>query len=163
MYCPSCGIDSVEGLKYCKRCGVSLATPQEGAVSRDLPIGLVVAFLIVIAVVMTTGLMMPFAITKELSRLGFSESDMMALFILDAGVTLAVVAMLIRLLSRIIGQNTRFALKSPKLEPRQIEQAAARITGRREPLVSVTENTTRSFEKRNYDNVNSWDRVGQDH
>jgi len=162
MYCPSCGIDSVEGLKYCKRCGVSLTATQDGPTSRDLPIGLIVAFLIMIAVVMITGLLMPFAITKELSRLNFSQSDMMAVFILDAGITLAVVAMLVRLLSRIIGQNNHVALKGPKIEPRQIEPAAERITGRQEPLVSVTENTTRSFEKRNYDNVSSWDRVGQD-
>jgi len=162
MYCPSCGIDSVEGLKYCKRCGVSLAAPADGPSSRDLPIGLIAIFLVAIAVVMITGLLMPFAITKELSRLGFSESDMMALFLLDAGVTLAIAAMLVRLLSRIIGQNNRVALKMPKIEPPQIEPAAVRITGRQEPLVSVTENTTRSFDKRICDNVNSWDRVGQD-
>lgn len=162
MYCPSCGIDSVEGLKYCKRCGVSLASPPDTPVSRDLPIGLVIAFLIVIAMVMTTGLLMPFAVTKELSRLGFSESDMIAVFILDAGVTLAVVAMLVRLLSRIIGSNNRMGYKMPKVEPRQISPETPRITGRQEPLVSVTENTTRSFEKRICDNVSSWDRVEQD-
>ena len=160
MYCPSCGIDSVEGLKYCKRCGVSLAAPHDAPSSRDLPIALIAMFLVAIAAVVITGLLMPFAITKELSRLGFSESDMMALFLLDAGVTLAVAAMLIRLLSRIIGQNNRVSLKMPKIEPHQIEPAAVRITGRQEPLVSVTENTTRSFEKRICDNVSSWDRVG---
>jgi uncharacterized membrane protein YvbJ len=47
MYCPSCGVDSVEGLKYCKRCGTNI-TNGLGAPSKKFPLALTIAFLIII-------------------------------------------------------------------------------------------------------------------
>ena len=43
MYCSSCGIDTVDGLKYCKRCGVTLAAASDTASPKNsphVPIGL---------------------------------------------------------------------------------------------------------------------------
>jgi hypothetical protein len=147
MYCSSCGIDSVEGLKYCKRCGVTLTAPLNASQPKDLPFALVIAVLIFIGGVFMAGLTMPFLITKELSNRGFSQSDMMTLFVIELGVTLAVVAMLVRLLFRLIGAKQQ--TDSPMVvELRRNEFVPPQIAAPQEPMVSVTENTTRSFEPR---------------
>ena len=155
MYCSSCGIDSVEGLKYCKRCGVNLTLPLDASQPKDLPFALIIAVLIFIGGVFTAGLTMPFLITKELSNRGFSQGDMMTLFVIEFGVTLAVVAMLVWLLFRLIGSNPRTDRAARAVELRRNELTPSQIAAPQEPLVSVTENTTRSFEPRVYDNVSS--------
>ena len=155
MYCSSCGVDSVEGLKYCKRCGVNLTVPLDASQPKTLPFALVIAVLIFIGCVFMAGLSMPFLITKELSNRGFSQSDMMALFIIESGVTLAVIAMLIRLLFRLIGANQQTDSPARGVELRRNESTTPQIVAPQEPMVSVTENTTRSFEPRIYDNLNT--------
>jgi hypothetical protein len=148
MYCPSCGIDSVEGLKYCKRCGINLTTPLSDAQKKKLPSALILAVLTFIGAVFMAGLAMPFLITKELSNRGFSQSDMMTLFILESGVTLVVVAMLVRLLFRLIGSNHQTDSPARAIELRRTELEPPQIAAPQEPMLSVTENTTRSFEPR---------------
>jgi hypothetical protein len=155
MYCSSCGIDSVEGLKYCKRCGVNLTLPLDASQPKDLPFALIIAVLIFIGGVFMAGLTMPFLITKELSNRGFSQGDMMTMFIIEFGVTLAVVAMLVWLLFRLIGTNPKTDRPARAVELRRNELTPPQIAAPQEPLVSVTENTTRSFEPRVYDNVSS--------
>lgn len=155
MYCSSCGIDSVDGLKFCKRCGVNLTASLAASQPKTLPFALIIAFLIFIGGVFMTGLTMPFLITKELSNRGFSQSDMMTLFVIEFGVTLAVVAMLVRLLFRLIGANQQVDSPARAVELRRNDLTQPQIAAPREALVSVTENTTRSFEPRVYDNVNS--------
>jgi len=144
MYCSSCGIDSVEGLKYCKRCGVNLTAPLETTQSKPLPSGLITAVLVFIGAVFLTGLLVPLVITKELH--GFSQADMMTLFVIEFGVTLAVVAMLVWFLVRLIGVSKQSDSRARAVEVRRSEQAPPQIAAPREPMMSVTENTTRSFE-----------------
>ena len=153
MYCSSCGIDSVEGLKYCKRCGVNLTAPLNASQPNTAPFALVTAVLIFIGGVFMAGLSMPFLITKELSNRGFSQSDMMTLFVIESGLTLAVIAMLVRLLFRLIGANQRTDGTARSVELRRNELTPPQIAGSQEPMVSVTENTTRSFEPRIRDNL----------
>ena len=155
MYCSSCGIDSVEGLKYCKRCGINLTAPLNASQPKTPPFALVTAVLIFIGFVFMAGLSMPFLITKELSNRGFSQSDMMTLFIIESGVTLAVIAMLVRLLFRLIGANQRTDSPARVVELRRNELAPPQIAASQEPMVSVTENTTRSFEQRIRNNVST--------
>jgi hypothetical protein len=80
---------------------------------------------------------------------------MMALFIIESGVTLAVIAMLIRLLFRLIGANQQTDSPTRGVELRRNESTTPQIVAPQEPMVSVTENTTRSFEPRIYDNLNT--------
>ena len=153
MYCSSCGIDSVEGLKYCKRCGINLTAPLNASQPKDLPFALIISVLIFIGGVFMAGLTMPFLITKELSNRGFSQSDMMTLFIIEFGVTLTVVAMLVRLMFRLIGAKQQTDSPARGIELRRNELTPPQIAASQEPMVSVTENTTRSFEPRIYDNL----------
>jgi hypothetical protein len=149
MYCSSCGIDSVEGLKYCKRCGVNLTAPLEATQPKTLPFGLITAVLIFIGAVFLTGLLIPLVITKELN--GFSQRDMMTLFVIEFGVTLAVVAMLVWFLFRLIGVNKQSDGPARAVDVRRSELAAPQDTAPRQPIMSVTENTTRSFEPSFYE------------
>lgn len=156
MYCSSCGLDSVDGLKYCKRCGASLTAPLSAYKPTNLPFALIIALLIFIGGVFMAGLTMPFLITKELSNRGFSQGDMMTLFVVEFGVTLAVVAMLVRLLFRLIGLHQPADGPARAVELRPYDAPQQQIAAPQEPtMVSVTENTTRSFEPRLYDNVRS--------
>ena len=155
MYCSSCGIDSVEGLKYCKRCGINLTAPLIASQPKTPPFALVTAVLIFIGCVFMAGLSMPFVITKELSNRGFPQSDMMALFILDSALTLAVIAMLVRLLFRLIGANQQTDSPSRSVELRRNELTPPQIVASQEPMVSVTEHTTRSFDPRIRNNVST--------
>ena len=153
MFCPVCGIDAVDGLKYCKRCGVSLTTPLDASQSKNPPSALIIAVLVFIGGVFLTGLTMPFLITKELSNRGFSQGEMMALFIIEFGVTLAVVGMLVQFLFRLVGSNLRTDNPARAVEPGRIDAPHPQIAEPQIPMPSVTENTTRSFERRVYDNV----------
>ncbi|HYV03920.1 MAG TPA: TFIIB-type zinc finger domain-containing protein [Blastocatellia bacterium] len=153
MYCPACGIDSVDGLKYCKRCGVNLTATIDGAHSKNPPSALIIAVLVFIGAVFMTGLTMPFLITKELANRGFSQSYQMALFIIEFGVTLAVVGMLVQFLFRLIGSNQHTDKPARAVEPGRIDAPQPQIAEPQIPMASVTENTTRSFERRVYDNV----------
>jgi len=153
MYCPACGIDSVDGLKYCKRCGVSLTATLDGSQSKNPPSALIIAVLVFIGAVFMTGLTMPFLITKELGNRGFSQGYQMALFIIEFGVTLAVVGMLVQFLFRLIESNQRSAKPVRAVEPGRIDASQPQIVEPQIPMASVTENTTRSFERRVYDNV----------
>ena len=155
MYCPACGIDSVDGLKYCKRCGVNLTATIDGSQSKNPPSALIIAVLVFIGAVFMTGLTMPFLITKELSNRGFSQGDMMTLFIVESGVTLAVVAMLVWFLFRLVGSLEEVVIDRFKLVRKRIDASQPQIADSPMPVASVTENTTRSFERRVYDNVRS--------
>jgi hypothetical protein len=155
MYCSSCGVDSVEGLKYCKRCGVNLTIPPAVSQAPALPFALIITFLVFIAGVFMAGLIMPFVITKELSIRGFSQGDMMVLFMIEFGVMLAVIAMLVRLLFRLIGAHHQTDGTPRAIEARKNESTTAQIAAAQEPMVSVTENTTRSFDRRFHDNVST--------
>lgn len=153
MYCPGCGIDSVDGLKYCKRCGVNLTATLDDAHAKNPPLALIISVLVFIGAVFMTGLTMPFLITKELGNRGFSQAYQMALFIIEFGVTLAVVGMLVQFLFRLIGSNQRADTPVRAVEFGRIDSSHPQVAESPMPVASVTENTTRSFERRVYDNV----------
>jgi hypothetical protein len=153
MYCPACGIDSVDGLKYCKRCGVNLTATLDGSHSKNPPMALIIAVLVFIGGVFMTGLTMPFLITKELGNRGFSQAYQMALFIIEFGVTLAVVGMLVQFLFRLIGSDQRADKSTRVIEFGRTDSSHPQIAESPTQVASVTENTTRSFEQQVYDNV----------
>src|SRR4029453_6730232 len=78
MYCSSCGIDSVEGLKYCKRCGASL-TASESVPGRR-PVALIALLIIAIASIAAVGLSLPLTMARELISIGFRTKEIIILF-----------------------------------------------------------------------------------
>ena len=118
MYCPTCGVDSVEGLKYCKRCGANI-TGTFSAPPKKFPLALTIAFLIIIGGTFIVGLALPMAASRDLMAAGFSTGQLMDPFLADMGVTLVVVVLLIWLFLRLIKlyQQTGSAMGSHKRYP----------------------------------------------
>jgi uncharacterized paraquat-inducible protein A len=137
-------------LKYCKRCGVSLTTALEVSPPAKMPVALTLASLIVIGFVFSIGLGVPMANAEDLVRIGFSTRQLLLIFAADLGVTLAIVAMVVWLLLRLI------RLHHPTTPARTIdlpatESARQQIAAPPQSVGSVTENTTRTLKQRRYE------------
>lgn len=149
MYCSSCGVDSVEGLKYCKRCGANLTTALEVSPPAKVPVALTLGFLVVIGFVFSFGLGVPMAAAQDLARI-FSTHDLIVIFMADLGVTLAIVAMVVWLLLRLIKLHHQTGpVRTIDLQPS--ESARPQIAAPPQSVGSVTENTTRTLEQRRYE------------
>lgn len=150
MYCPTCGVDLVEGLKYCKRCGANI-TDTFSAPPKKFPLALTIAFLIVIGGVFIVGLALPMAAAHDLSAAGFSTGQLMNLFLADIGVTLVVVVMLIWLFLRLVRLHQQTSSATPIKQALPKEFAPREIVAPPESIGSITENTTRSLQPRVHD------------
>ena len=144
MFCPTCGADSVEGLKYCKRCGANI-TGTSGAPPKKFPLALTISFLTIIGTTFIVGLALPMAASHDLVAAGFSTGQLMDLFLADMAVTLVIVVLLIWLFLRLIRlhQQTGGAASAPKAATSDF--APSQIAAPPQSIGSVTENTTRSF------------------
>jgi uncharacterized paraquat-inducible protein A len=150
VYCSSCGVDSVEGLKYCKRCGANLTTSFEVSPAAKMPVALTLSFLVVIGFVFCVGLGVPMAAAEDLARIGFSTRELLVIFAADLAVTLSIVAMVVWLFLRLIRlhHQTR-PVRTIDLQPN--ESARPQIAAPPQSVGSVTENTTRTLDQRRYE------------
>jgi len=149
VYCSACGIDSVEGLKYCKRCGANLTTTLEVFPPAKMPVALTLAFLVVIGFVFCVGLGVPLASAEDLAKI-FSTREMLAIFAADLAVTLAIVAMVVWLFLRLIRLHHQTGpVRTIDLQP--VESARPQIAAPPQSVGSVTENTTRTLDQRRYE------------
>ena len=155
MYCPSCGNEVSEGLKYCNRCGATLGVGRDAAPAAGLS-GPAWAISLTMALVTLGGLAMLFVIGLVLINRGAdltpSGGIMMLAFL---AVITAVDVMLARQLSRVIdvyraGVVEPAARRPPQTAERRQseldERQPARLDAPREPLMSVTDQTTRTLE-----------------
>lgn len=154
MFCSYCGVDSVEGLRYCKRCGASLTAALGASPPAKLPAALVITFLIVIGGVFCVGLGMPMAAAQDMKNVGFSTSEMMIVFMAAFGLTLAIVAMLVWLFLRLIKlPHQTDPVRVIELPPG--EPARPQIAEPPQSVGSVTENTTRTLAQKTYETPRS--------
>lgn len=148
MHCPSCGTAVVEGLSYCNRCGADLK-PSESLVPKSKPAGLVWAILI--GFVMTTGaavggLAVLFAFALEFFKRGFPTNSLTTLAIVGLLMLVGTVALLSRQMSRLINLYLQSADAPRPKNTRLSGQVPPQLGAPREPVSSVTEHTTRTFE-----------------
>jgi len=149
MFCPTCGVDSVEGLNYCKRCGANVTTALGEASLKKFPLPLTFAFLALIGLVFAMGLAFPLAAAHDLTLNGFSPRHLMVIFAGDLALTFLVVAMLIWLFLRLVRLNQHSGPARP--DSFQNETFRPQISAP-QSIGSVTEHTTRSFQPGRYDN-----------
>jgi hypothetical protein len=150
MFCPSCGNPVSEGLKYCNRCGESLAAGGgEPASSLTGP-----AWAISLATTLITlgGLAMLFVIGLQLIARRVDLSPGAGIILLGFLAVIALVdLMLIRQLSRVIDLQRAAAAprrREPAAErPALEEKQPARLDAMREPPLSVVDQTTRTLER----------------
>ena len=150
MYCPSCGNAVAEGLKYCNRCGASLAGEEGGPGWAGLT-GPAWAVSLATAVITLGGLAMLFVLALVLAKRGQDLPPAAGIMGLAVLALIALVdGMLIRQLSRIIGLYrggaTRPGRPAKPAAAELDERAPARLGAPRESYISVTEQTTRTLE-----------------
>jgi hypothetical protein len=146
MHCSVCGFKNLQGVNYCKQCGVNVNPAPTKATSPWLA-GF---FLAVIAFITVTGFAMPMVILSELSGKGFDQEGLMVLSVFFLIATIIIDGLLIYLLTRLLGFS-----KQAKQEARLIVTAQPKYTTSEqqyqqlpEPplsMPSVTEHTTRNF------------------
>lgn len=149
MYCPSCGLQQTQDLRYCPRCGANLSLASQEPPSLIGPIWAVslattLVTLVGLALVFIFAMML---ITRNI-QLNGSLMVLLSLFLL---VVLTIGGLLVRQLSRLLSlyQKPAGAQASAKAQPNNNElggREAPRLEAMSEPPLSVSENTTRSFE-----------------
>lgn len=144
MYCPSCGSEQKEGLKYCTRCGANLAPASN--ISHAKLGGLIWAVSIATALISLGGLAMIFIFAMEYMSRADSSGRSLAFLIFFLLVVLAIAALLIRLLSRLVSAYLHSG-DAPKPKPARLSEApAAQLAEPRESLADSAEQTTRRLE-----------------
>jgi hypothetical protein len=140
MYCANCGTQLTQGLSYCNRCGFNLRE------RTDVNNSSVNSFLTAITLlgVIGLGIMIggPLVLRKEA---GLSQ-ELIGVFMLFTFLIVSVTEfMLVRNLSRLSApkeSQNRPLMQPPVHQDLRLPQA----TSLGEPVPSVTENTTRTFE-----------------
>ncbi len=148
MYCSSCGTPVTPGLSFCNRCGASLKERIEkgsNVVSNSLTAA------VVLVAIFGLGIMFGGAIALRAG--GGVDMPIVAFFMLMTfAVITTVEVMLLKQLSRVLSPgagNTRGEPAPPLFQPSSMPANEFRVAPLRvlpEPVVSVTENTTRTLE-----------------
>lgn len=138
MYCANCGIQLVQGLSYCNRCGFDLRERKESNT------GSVTAFLTAITLLGVLGLMVMLGGALVLRKGADLSQDLVALFMLFTFLIVSVTEfMLVRNLSKLSEPKEKKRFLQP---PVQQDLRLPEASSLGEPVGSVTENTTRTLE-----------------
>src|SRR2546423_7968772 len=144
MYCSSCGVAVAQGLTFCNYCGARLATREGETDSRELRPQLLVSAMAGIFVLGMPGIAFLIFMLNAALHLGagpimaFAWFSLLLLTVLEGIFTL----LLFRRTPRIKENSDTGQFKGPTT--RELDAIHAR--GVAEPLPSVTEHTTRSFD-----------------
>ncbi len=144
MYCSSCGVAVAQGLSFCNYCGAQLSAKGDDDKSTELKPGLLVCAMVglfilgLVAITMLMGMMKAILHLDSVIILAFAGLCFLTLFALEG--------IFVRLLfARKLGTQTSgdsVGLKGQATK--ELDAAQAGLL--REPMSSVTENTTRTFD-----------------
>ena len=149
MYCPSCGAESVQGLRYCKQCGANLNPTTEMQTASKFPMGLTVIFLILIGIISIVGIIGPFALAADPSMRGAPPGSFLPLLLLGPLVALGIDALLIWLLLRLVKlyHQPGAISHAPPARPGVLREfTPPQLNAPPASVGSVTEHTTRNFD-----------------
>src|ERR1700682_2019183 len=147
MFCPSCGLELTTELSYCNRCGANLkATASQAGVPPAKLSGAAWAISTAVALVALGGFAMIFGLVVALITKGINLNEGgMVLILVSLLIILAIVWMLVRQLSRVLDISRLAGAATPPTAPELRQQPRPQIAAR-EPVSSVTDHTTRTFE-----------------
>ncbi len=150
MFCPSCGIEYTVGLNYCNRCGANLSlTP--GTNAEVVPLNVTKPTLIIgVTLLMLTlgGFAGLISGAIEMAKTVGGKDLSLALVFFGMLTILIVDVSLVRQLSKLVNASiASHNLPQPRKAPSLFQTFSRPSTGRLEPAPSVTENTTRFFER----------------
>ncbi len=145
MYCSSCGVAVVQGLSYCNHCGAKLSGMDavNDNESSGLKPGLLVSAMVVTFVFGLVAITMLIGVMK--SVLDFNAGQILAFTLLSFLMMLSLEGVFLRLLFRRPSRaESGDTARSKGQATKELDVAHARALP--EPVPSVTENTTRTFE-----------------
>jgi hypothetical protein len=144
MYCPSCGSEQLQGLKYCKRCGANLAPSNDASPAR---LGTMVwAVSLATTLVTVGGLAMVFIFAIEIMGRQNPSTNSLLFLLFFLLVVLGIAALLIRQLSRLL---TAYLHSNPQTKSRPAElseKPRAELPETPASVIGDLEQTTRRFE-----------------
>src|SRR5215510_8441839 len=146
MYCPTCGAESAEGLRFCKQCGSGLTLPLGAEYSRPVRITGAVWAIAVMTFLCFGAL---FGTVIALAGMGVRSEDVIVpMSVLGSMSILGISALMIKMVSRaggMTGPSGKQAARGKQAIPGPYSQA--QIPPPQGCIPSVTENTTRSFDR----------------
>jgi hypothetical protein len=141
MYCANCGTPRSQGLSYCNRCGTDLRERVESSNVKAIT-----AFLSAITLLGVGGLVIMLAGALMLRKEGSLSQELIGVFMLFTFLIVSLTEiMLFRNLSK-LSRSTERKNSFPAPLPTQHDLRLPQGTPLGEPVGSVTENTTRTFE-----------------
>jgi len=147
MYCPNCGDQTTQGLKYCKRCGAGLSastTPIEPHASVGKAMGVM---LFLVALVSIAGFIALFATVFNLGeRPGFDPRSLIAIMAFGGATVVGVIGLLVWLLLRLTTGYQPAAHHDRTEKQLARDYTPQQLAASQMSIPSVTENTTRNFD-----------------
>ena len=146
MYCPSCGVAVAKGLSYCNYCGAKLGGAKSDDVvkSSDIKPELVMSAMVVVFVFGLVAITMLIGVMK--TTLALNAGPILAFAMLSFLIMLFLEGVFLRLLFRRNRGAQEVGDTEPLKQHTTKELDAARARALPEPVPSVTEHTTRTFE-----------------
>ena len=142
MYCPSCGAEFTNGLKFCKRCGANLNSVKKTQ-ETGLDLGKFASMFWSIGVFGMTGLALLVGGLLGAMGIGVKSDAVVVVAIFMLMTILAIAGMLTFQLSRLIKLANDMQFESREFD---IERTPAQIEESPLGMPSVTEHTTRNME-----------------
>lgn len=144
MYCQACGIPLTHQMRYCNRCGAQLVPSNEDVAVKTASEKRLDEYLDGLFWITVIGLAFIFGGMVLLKRFNFSQAVIIAYMALSSTAFLINFGLSIWGVLRITRQSEK--LKTLNSQARTSELPPADTSAAIDPLPSVTENTTRSFE-----------------
>ncbi len=143
MYCPSCGAEQAQGLKYCNRCGANLTQANEASSSRLA--SMVWAISVAITLITIGGFVMAFIFGMEFMSRHENITATFLFLVVFLLVILGIAALLVRQLARLV--SAYLEKGGTKAGPLALPEArTVRLAAPQEPVSGIAEQTTRRFE-----------------
>lgn len=145
MYCANCGSSLNETLKYCKSCGVRLVREAANGSADSMFKGL----LTTLSLISVFGFAILAVLVSVLLKHEMKSEVIVMMTLAYLVVLFGICFMMLRQVPKLIDAKLNQANQTPELiQPAQIiNRNTAQLEEYREPVRSVTENTTRTLEK----------------
>ena len=141
MYCANCGTPRTQGLSYCNRCGADLRERVEPSNTKAIT-----AFVSAMTLLGITGMAIMLAGALLLRKGANLSQELIGVFMLFTFLIVSITEILLfRNLSK-LSRSTERKISFPAPSPTQQDLRLPQGTPLGEPVASVTENTTRTFE-----------------
>lgn len=144
MYCSSCGVAVSQGLTYCNYCGSKLNAAKGDNRSAEVKPELLVSAMAMVFVFGLIAITMLLGVMKSVINLDIGQ--ILAFALLSFLILVSIEGVLVRLLFRRKRDNEQADPAVQLKGPITNELDAAHARALSEPVASVTEHTTRTFE-----------------